>query len=290
MAQIKNLGTLDEALTGTELVAMQEAAGGSGSTKRTTTQAIADLGTGGGQTLVLANDEDKTIAAEAGTTIVLYTALTDSRTVTLPPANGPSQTVIVKDVNGLAGGGPAIGFAPNGTDTVPNPSSITHTLVAGYGSMMVLANDGVSAWHRVGDIDQIIAYAFMGLIPTAIGTAAAIGANAGGADITGNTTLDLTAPAAWMAGIVTALSGPITITLSSTSTLGVGTGLQRLAVVDCTGNCSPTNTITVTCDAADDFMVPGVGLASSIVLDAAYASLLLFCPNEFQWNVLSQLP
>jgi hypothetical protein len=45
MPQIKDTGSSDTSLTGTELIPFQEAAGGAGSTKHTTAAAIAALAT-----------------------------------------------------------------------------------------------------------------------------------------------------------------------------------------------------------------------------------------------------
>lgn len=110
----------------------------------TTAQEVADLGTGGGQTLVIANDEDIAVAANPGETLVLYTAITDNREVSLPPATSASMLVTVRDVNGQLPAGKTIVLTANGTDTVQAPPIITSP-----NGVIALANDGVSEWFHL---------------------------------------------------------------------------------------------------------------------------------------------
>lgn len=103
---------------------------------------VADLGTGGGgQTLVIANDEDVTVAASPGTTIVLYSALTTTRQVSLPAAASVPMTVIVADLNGNTTPGVQVQTVAHGTDTIPNNDALTAP-----NESLTRVNDGVSQW------------------------------------------------------------------------------------------------------------------------------------------------
>lgn len=152
MPQIKDL-TYNASPSTTALIAIQDPAGGPGSTEST---ALSDLpgGGGGGIVTVLADDEDVTVDAFNGTTIVLYTALTDARHVFLPTASGPAQQVVVIDVNGQAIGDGSVTLVPDGDDTVQV------SLISGPNGELIATNDGVSAWVNVmgNPFPQIGAY------------------------------------------------------------------------------------------------------------------------------------
>lgn len=151
---------------------------------------VAELGLsgggGGGITTVIAND-DVTVDAFNGTTIVLYTALTAARTVTLPPASGPSQIVIVKDATGSSGSTP-ITIAGVGGDLV---STDTLHTVTDSGLVVALTNDKTSDWVSVSEVGPVLDY-FIGLVAagavssvngqtgTVVLTAADVGADAAG--------------------------------------------------------------------------------------------------------------
>lgn len=136
MSTVNNTGdpiTLD----GTENTVVETAAGVTG---HATTQDIADLG--GGVTTVVADDEDVTVPAAAGTTIVLYTALTAPRTVFLPASTAPEQMVVlVRDVNGVASGSNTIGL---NADSIQAP-----TTIAAPNGELIVANDSATSWFQV---------------------------------------------------------------------------------------------------------------------------------------------
>lgn len=118
-----------------------------------------DGGSGGGLTTILAGDEDITVEAFNGTTVVLYNALTAARTVMLPPASGPSQIVIVKDVHGLATNNNTIDVVPadgDGTDGWDPIGSVVPPFNPGIA--LSVTNDGGFSWSQVGDQSPTLAY------------------------------------------------------------------------------------------------------------------------------------
>lgn len=137
----------------------------------------AALGTGGGQYVYNVDDTDFTVPANPGTTIVLYTALTGPKTVTLPPASSPSMTVIVKDVNSNVSPTNTITFVPAGADTI----EVAIGPLDGPAEMIGYANDGISAWSDISQFTQGVAgfYMALGTVTSTLsvlsGTVAALG-------------------------------------------------------------------------------------------------------------------
>lgn len=108
-----------------------------------TTQEVADLATGGGGlTTVIANDEDVTIPGTGGIFVVLYTAITATRSVTLPAASSPATQIIVRDVSGQASAAAQVFFDTVGADTLQG--SVGH--LDNPNGQLEVTNDGVSAW------------------------------------------------------------------------------------------------------------------------------------------------
>lgn len=112
----------------------------------------------GGQTLIIANDEDITVPATPGTTIVLYTALTAARVVNLPAATSAPMTVIVKDATGAAVEDVAtITLVADGTDTFPTGvTSIVKTGPFGSGRVIAFSNDGITSWWETSGVEAVL--------------------------------------------------------------------------------------------------------------------------------------
>lgn len=136
---------------------------------------------------VIANDTDITVAPFNGTTIVLYTSITVPRILTLPPAAGPAQIIIVKDVHGDLSSEVSVVLTPSDGDSIFNgptadfslpfdldfdPGGGPHNLTIG------IANDRVSNWVSTNDSTEVV-------LETSIALAA-LQAQLGGTDGDGN--------------------------------------------------------------------------------------------------------
>lgn len=154
-------------------------------------------GIGGGQTLVVADDEDITVAAFPGTTIVLYTALTAPRVVNLPPASSPSMTVTVVDMNNHVTGANTITLTPNGADTYAGHNQMVQSIGGAGSALLCWNNDGVSVWAEQCGSQFIVQQTR--LVNSCLSTIANIAAPSGGA------TVDTQARTA-IAAIISALS------------------------------------------------------------------------------------
>lgn len=120
--------------------------------KKELDEVVADLGTGGGGlTTIVADDEDITVPAAAGTTVVLYTALTAPREVTLPPASGSPQVVIVKDVNNDATDTNTVTLLGSGGDTVAGAAELRDAGDVSTGGVVAYVNDGDETWAPTND-------------------------------------------------------------------------------------------------------------------------------------------
>lgn len=117
-----------------------------------TTQQVKDFA-GVSLRTVIADDEDVTLAPFAGTTVVLYTALTAPRTVTLPAASGQTQIVIVKDAGQQVTEGVTIGISTVGGDSIEsNQIDVT-------GGVIEYASDGVNRWASFDSPEAVTAFA-----------------------------------------------------------------------------------------------------------------------------------
>lgn len=97
----------------------------------------------GGQTTILADDEDVTVPASPGTTVVLYTALTTNREVVLPLAASDPMTIVIKDVSGNAATDADISIATDENVDGGGPNSIRSP----FGEIIIV-NDGVDTWVK----------------------------------------------------------------------------------------------------------------------------------------------
>jgi hypothetical protein len=127
---------------------------------------------------VIANDEDVTVDAFNGTTLVLYTALTAPRAVTLPPADGPTQQVIVADALGLATDVNTITLVPVGGDSLQSDIINTPTQRA----FIEVVNDATNAYWYSLDASSVVT----NQIATIGGALIALVAQLGGTDGDGN--------------------------------------------------------------------------------------------------------
>lgn len=113
---------------------------------------VGSAGSSGGITTIPADDEDVVVPAQAGTTIVLYTALTAPRTVTFPPAGGRGQEIIIVDAQNLATGVNTITPVAVGDDTISG-SPIGQTRFDGIGQALRFANvvtdDAGNFWAEI---------------------------------------------------------------------------------------------------------------------------------------------
>lgn len=114
-------------------------------------------GVAGGLRTVVANDEDVTVDAFHGTTIVIFVALTVGHSVFLPPASGPSQIVMMKDQTGLASGESArsLAFVPIDGDQLLDSTDIVRGSDTHHG-VSSITNDGVGAWGSVLDTSALL--------------------------------------------------------------------------------------------------------------------------------------
>ena len=83
-----------------------------------------------------------------GDALVAYTALTASRTLTLPPASsvGPGFLVRVCDFSGAASSSRTLGVQRSGTNTVNGSTGRVVVVKTARGSALVIS-DGISKWY-----------------------------------------------------------------------------------------------------------------------------------------------
>lgn len=105
---------------------------------------------GAGLRTIPANDVDVTVDAFHGTTIVLYSALSAPRTVTLPPASGPTQIVIAIDVNGQVSSDNSVTLVPADGDSLAKSGVLNEPQ-----AFIEVTNDGAALWAALDSTQQM---------------------------------------------------------------------------------------------------------------------------------------
>ena len=204
--------------------------------KNGTVAMLSDIsGSSGAFTRIAVADTNYTIVASTPT-IVAYTSITAARTVTLPAATlAAGQLIYIMDESGLLTSTLSITIAAAGADTIEGQTSYVLT---GQYAAICLESNGSNKW-TVATYEEL---------PVAV------------ADT--NYTIAIREDCIIQYNTLTAAR---VITLPAASTTG-----QRITIMDMSGSCSATNTLTINRAGSDT-----INGATSIVLNAAYGSVTL---------------
>jgi hypothetical protein len=216
--------------------------------------------------------------------LIAYTALTAARIVTLPAASAfpAGQSLTIADESGSCSATDTITVAAAGSDTISGGSS--SVLNQAY-AFVALESNGAGKWTIVAasTASSSVAAFTSGTI-----NGASIGASnpSTGAFTTLSLARHAVADAAYTvaAGIstvaYTALTAARVVTLPAASSFAAG---QQLLVVDESGACSATNTLTATRAGSD-----AINGATTAVLSTAYAYLALESNGSNAWTIVDQ--
>jgi hypothetical protein len=177
--------------------------------------------------------------------IVAYTAITVSRTFTLPPANYPGQMIWVVDETGSLSSSKYITILPNGSDTIEGQTSFVLT---GQYAAICLASNGSGKWI-------VLTYEEL---PIAVADA--------------NYTIPYREDCIVQ---MNSLTAGRTVTLPSCVTSG-----QRVTIMDFSGAASASKIITVAPAGADTIN----GSTSPYLINSAYGQIVLVGNGSGKWS------
>ncbi len=228
---------------------------------------------------------DGNYAAQPTDRLIAYIAITAARTVSLPAAStfpGGSWLLVV-DESGACSATNTITLSANGSDTIDGASSAFIQSAFGY---VALESNTSNKWTIVDATNGVALTA-----PTITGGTinnAPIGGSVPAAGsfttvaVARHAVADANYTVAAGVSIVayTSITAARTVSLPAASSFPAG---ARLVVVDESGGCSTTKTITVSANGSDT-----IGGAATAALAAAYAGLVLECNGSNKWAVLAQ--
>lgn len=186
----------------------------------------------------------------ANNQIVAYTSLSAARVLTLPAATTAGQRITVVDESGSCNGTKTITVTRAGTDTIEGQT--TFVVSSAYGAVTLISSGG-GKWTSTAYEE------------TRIPVADAAYTVASGRDVIVS---------------YTSLTAARAITLPAATVSG-----QRITVVDESGACSASNTLTLTRAGSDT-----IAGATTLVLSSAYASVTLISSGGGLWTVAAKVP
>ncbi|MBV8830020.1 MAG: hypothetical protein JO108_12410 [Acidobacteriaceae bacterium] len=224
---------------------------------------------------------DASYVASFGDSVIAYTALSEARTVTLPAASAypVGKRLTIVDESGACSATFTIGIARAGSDTINGAANAA--IVSPFGHLSLMS-DGVSKWTILDSSD--VASSLIGdasAAGRALLTASGVPAqrvllrvdqhtNVADANYTAQTTDQLIA--------FTSITAARTVTLPAAAAVNPG---QPVVIVDETGACSATSTITVTRSGTDT-----INGAASAVIASAFGYLELVSNGVNKWTLI----
>ncbi len=224
---------------------------------------------------------DTSYVATFGDSLIAFTSLSTARTVTLPAAAAypVGKRLTIVDESGACSSSFTISILRAGTDTINGGANAALTLAFAY---LALESDGVSKWTIV-DSSAVVSSQIGDATASgrALLTAPSVAAqrvlmrvdqhtNVADANYATQTTDQLVA--------FTAITAARTVTLPAAASVNPG---QPLVIVDESGACSATNTITVTRAGADT-----INGAASAVIASAFGYLELVSNGANKWTLI----
>ena len=189
-------------------------------------------------------DTNYTIVA-SGPTIVAYTSITAARTVTLPAASlSAGQLIYIIDESGLLTSTLSITIQRAGSDTIEGQTSF---VLSGQYAAICLESNGSNKW-TVATYEEL---------PVSVADA--------------NYTVAIREDCIIQYNTLTAAR---VITLPAATTTG-----QRIILMDMSGSCSATNTLTVNRAGSDT-----INGGTSVIVNTAYGSVTLVSNGAGKWN------
>ena len=206
---------------------------------------------------------DANYAVATGVSTVAYTAITAARVVTLPAASSfvAGQQLLIVDESGACSGSNTITASRAGSDTINGATSAVMNTAYSY---LALESNGSNAWTIV---DKPGIAAGGALVGTTLSLARQAVSDAAYTVAAGISTVAFTA-----------LTAARVVSLPAASSFAAG---QQLLIVDESGACSATNTITLSRAGSDT-----INGATSAVIASAYGYLALESNGSNAWTVV----
>ncbi len=219
---------------------------------------------------------DANYSVAAGISVAAYTSITAARAVTLPAASSyaAGQQLLVVDESGSCSATKTITLNRAGSDTINGATSAAISTPYGF---IAIESNGSNAW-------TIVDQSTLSMAQQAASAVAITGGSLAGVSLALARQAVSDANYSVAAGIglaaYTAITAARAVTLPAASSYAAG---QQLLVVDESGSCSATKTITLNPAGSDT-----INGATSAVINSAYGYLVLESNGSNAWTIVDQ--